>query len=69
MDVIPDNELVVRAISVGAARHRARVMASETEAVPLWAVVTKTFACGSTMAKEICRKHGRDPDEQVGIAS
>jgi hypothetical protein len=32
---------------------------------PLWAHVMQAFACGSTSAREICRRHGFDPDAKV----
>lgn len=30
-----------------------------------WAAVAEVFGVGSTMAKQLCREHGLDPDEEI----
>jgi hypothetical protein len=32
---------------------------------PLWAVVRDIFGCGSSMATDLCREHGFDPDKEM----
>lgn len=32
---------------------------------PLWSVVKHALGVGSTVARAVCREHGRDPDEAV----
>ena len=57
---IPDSELIHRVIS-NAGRH--------VTPMPRWGAITRLFAVGSTYAAQLCRDHGFDPDEQVGIHS
>lgn len=33
--------------------------------IPLWALIARASAHGSTEAAALCRKHGRDPDEMI----
>ncbi len=32
---------------------------------PMWAEVTRVFACGSTIANALCRLHSFDPDQII----
>jgi hypothetical protein len=55
---IPDNALIYRALcECRRGRKRKRV--------PLWSVVSRIFALGSTFSADLCRRFGFDPDEQV----
>jgi len=55
---IPDNELVGRAVrECRNGRGRSKV--------PVWAKVGDRFLLGSTYARQLCRRFGVDPDEQV----
>lgn len=50
------NELVGRAVRqarpVGRQNNRAR-----------WVIVAEIFCCGSTRARDLCERFGKDPDE------
>lgn len=37
------------------------------ERLPRWAHVKDATGLGSTAARELCREHGCDPDEYVGV--
>ncbi len=45
--------------------HSQRPITKRPGGMPLWARVEYDFAVGSTSAKEICRRHGYDPDKLV----
>lgn len=56
--VIPAEDLVQRAVRN--ATHRQRPANH-----PRWVYVRDTFAVGSTVAKDLCRRFGLDPDEDI----
>lgn len=62
MDVssIPDNELLARAVRDC---RRGRGWAK----LPLWAVVSRRFALGSTYSFQLCRRFELDPEELVHV--
>ena len=55
VDCIPDSELVRRAVTACRGRR----------GDPQWAAVMDTFGLGSTFARQLCRKHGVDPDRRT----
>lgn len=55
---IPDAELLCRAVR-DCRRGRSR------EKLPLWSVVSRRFALGSTYSIELCRRFKLDPEEIV----
>lgn len=56
---IPDNELLQRVI-----RNVGRVPSSRRKA-PRWTAISDLFALGSGYSKQLCRRFGTDPDEQI----
>lgn len=52
-----EKELICRALRNARPRGRA--------SAPLWGAVEETFGVGSTVAVELCRAYGFDPDETV----
>ena len=55
---ISDSELLNRAVRNARANH-------STGKHPRWVGVSDMFALGSTYSRELCRRYGLDPDEQV----
>lgn len=57
-----DEELMFRAVRAarGMSTHRSRSLA-----IPRWTAVMEVFVCGSTTAKELCRRFNLNPDELV----
>lgn len=53
---IPDEELVQRAVLCATADHPR----------PRYMCVADVFGMGSTLARHLCRRFDRDPDELVG---
>lgn len=55
---IPDEQLLRRLVS-GLRGQRGR------RRVPLWTKVSDRLSLGSTYSRQLCRRFGFDPDEQV----
>lgn len=53
---IPDAELIRRALRFSRRGRKS----------PRWVRVADRFALGSTYARQLCRRFGFDPDEEVG---
>lgn len=62
VNCIPDADLLSRAVREcrhGVGRGK----------LPLWSVVARRFALGSTFASQLCRRFGCDPEEMVRVPS
>lgn len=62
----PDAALIERALR--SARNRHPEERDRTVIGPRWAAVSEAFACGSTLARGLCRRFGLDPDEPTHTA-
>lgn len=60
VDDIPDDALLKRAVANARSRgHRKGVKHAR------WVAVMDSFALGSTYARQLCRRFGLNPDEEV----
>lgn len=44
------------------AQLNSRISRTLGRGIPLWSKVSEVFCIGSTSAKEVCKRHGCDPD-------
>lgn len=54
-----DSELMRRWFT---SQLRTKVSRTLGRGIPLWSKVAEVFGIGSTSAKDVCRRHGCDPD-------
>jgi hypothetical protein len=57
---IPDDELLRRAV------RNCRLLGGRSR-LPLWSVVARRFALGSTFASQLCLRFDLDPEEMVRV--
>lgn len=61
VDMIPDSELLLRAVL--SARRTGRKGYKHAR----WTAVAERFGLGSTFSMQLCRRYGLDPEEMVRI--